>query len=205
MSKIKQGKFITFEGGEGSGKSTQIDLAIEFLKNKGFSLAFTREPGGTEISEEIRKILLNPAYKKIDDCCELFLFIAARAQLLKEVIKPKLAKGKIVISDRFMDATVCYQGYGNKLDIDFIKKINNFIGLKPDLTILLDIDARKGLQRAKEKDRIEQKCLRYHQRVRNGYLKLAVAEPERIKVVSVEGIKNTEYKIRKLLKEVLNF
>lgn len=213
---MKRGKFITFEGGEGSGKSTQIKSAIEFLKEKGFSVVFTREPGGTEIGEEIRKILLGRRYKKIDDYCELFLFVASRAQLVKEVIKPELAKGKIVITDRFLDATICYQGYGSGLSIDFIKEINRFtpldskhptgfIELKPDLTILLDVDVNEGLRRAKEKDRIEQKSFAYHQRVREGYLKLAAQEPERIKVVKVGGIKNTQSKIRRLLKKCLGF
>ena len=199
----KRGRFITFEGGEGSGKSTQIKSAIEFLKEKGFSVVFTREPGGTEIGEEIRKILLGRRYKKMDDYCELFLFVASRAQLIKEVIKPELAKGKIVISDRFLDATICYQGYGSGLNIDFIKEINGFIKLKPDLTILLDVDVSEGLRRAKEKDRIEQKSFAYHQRVRAGYLKLAVQEPERIKVVKVEGMRKTEQKIRKILEKCL--
>ncbi len=199
----KQGKFITFEGGEGSGKSTQIKSAIEFLKEKGFSVVFTREPGGTEIGEEIRKILLGHRYKKMDDYCELFLFVASRAQLVKEVIKPELAKGKIVITDRFLDATICYQGYGSGLSIDFIKEINGFIELKPDLTILLDVDVGEGLRRAKEKDRIEQKSFAYHQRVKAGYLKLAAQEPERIKMVKVEGIKKTESKIKEILEKCL--
>ena len=200
---MKRGKFITFEGGEGSGKSTQIKSAIEFLKEKGFSVVFTREPGGTEIGEEIRKILLEGRYGNIDNYCELFLFVASRAQLVKEVIRPELARGKIVITDRFLDATICYQGYGDGLSIDFIKGVNSFIKLKPDLTILLDIDVSKGLRRAKKKDRIEEKPLAYHQRVRAGYLKLAAQEPERIKVVKVEGIKETESKIRKILEKCL--
>ncbi|MCK4860013.1 MAG: dTMP kinase [Candidatus Omnitrophica bacterium] len=200
---MKKGKFISFEGVEGSGKSTQMKLAIKFLEKKGFPVVFVYEPGSTAIGEEIRKVLLDPAYKKIDNYCELFLFIASRAQLIKQTIEPELAKGKIVVSDRFTDATICYQGYGSGLDIDFIKRVNSFAKLKPDLTILLDINAVKGLQRVKQKDRIEQKCLAYHQRVREGYLKLTAEEPERIKIVEAEGVKETAEKIRKLLERFL--
>ncbi len=202
---MNSGKFITFEGVEGSGKSTQIKLAVDFLKEKGFPVILIREPGTTVIGEEIRKILLNLKHKEIDNYCELFLFSASRAQLIREIIKPALAKGKIVISDRFLDATFCYQGYGSGISLEFIKKVNSFIELIPDLTILLDIDAQKGLERAEGNDRFEQISLSYHKRIRKGYLKLASAEPERIKVVKVDGIEDTACKIRKLLEKTLKY
>ncbi|MDP2939586.1 MAG: dTMP kinase [Candidatus Omnitrophota bacterium] len=202
-----RGKFITFEGSEGSGKSTQAKMLLKYLLNQGVPAILIREPGSTKISEKIRKILLDPKNKSMCDEAEMLLYMASRAQLVREIIIPALKKGKFVISDRFLDATLCYQGYGGGLDIDLIKRLGRFVtaGIKPHLTFLLDIDAKKGLERAgKYKDRIEQKNLVYHKRVRRGYLHLSRLEPKRIKLVPVsENKMKTQEIIRKFTKELL--
>ncbi|MBM3251727.1 MAG: dTMP kinase [Candidatus Omnitrophica bacterium] len=202
------GKFITFEGSEGSGKSTHAKLLADYLKKKRFSVELLREPGGTKISEQIRKIILDPKNKSMSDICEVLLYMAARIQVVKEVIKPALAKGKIVICDRFLDSTIVYQGFGGGIDIDFIKKLGEVatLGIKPDLTFLLDIETKEGLRRAgKIKDRIELKSLKYHRRVRRGYLTLAKREPRRIKVIQVKknGKKQNQELIRKQINKLL--
>jgi len=194
-----KGKFITFEGSEGCGKSTQSRLLSGYLRRRGFKVVYLREPGGTKISEKIRKILLDPK-NHIVPICETMLYLAARAEVVNEVIKPALLEGKIVICDRFLDSTLAYQGYGLGIDIDFIKRAGNFVsqGIKPDLTLFLDLPVKKGLKhRRVTSDRIEKRSLAYHIRVRNGYLKLAALEPGRIKIVKVESDKNkTQEKIR---------
>ena len=184
-----KGKFITFEGSEGSGKSTQAKLLLKYLRSHGKSAILIREPGSTKISEKIRKILLDPKNKEMCDEAEMLLYMASRAQLVRELIIPQLKNGKFVICDRFLDATICYQGYGGGLNIGLIKLVGKFAtkGLKPDLTFLMDIDVREGLRRAgRYKDRIEQKTLAYHKRVRKGYLHLSKLEPKRIKIITVE-------------------
>jgi len=202
-----KGKFITFEGSEGCGKSTQSRMLYAYLKGRGYSVIYAREPGGTKVCEKIRKILLDPGNKNMNPGCEMLLYMAARAQIVNEVIRPALAKGKIVISDRFLDSTVAYQGYGLGVDIQTIKAIGNFAtgGIKPDLTLFLDLPAEKGLKRCGNiKDRIEQRSLAYHRRVRNGYLKLAAREPKRIKVVKVQKLMSvTQRKIRKIASGIL--
>ena len=188
----RRGKFISFEGAEGSGKSTQSEMAYRYLKSRGKKVLFIREPGGVKISEKIRAILLDVANKEMGDECETLLYMAARAQLVHDVIEPALKKGMIVLCDRFLDSTIVYQGYGNGVDIDFIKKVGAFAtrGIKPDLTFVFDIDAKKGLSRIKRpKDRIERRALAYHRRVRNGYLQLARQEPRRIKRIVVNKSK----------------
>jgi len=198
-----RGKFITFEGSEGSGKSTHAKLLSHFLKRKGFSVIFLREPGGTAISEKIRAILLNPQNKSIVPEAEMLLYMAARAQLTKKIILPALKKGKIVICDRFLDSTIAYQGYGLGLKVKTIKYIgSSTIGIKPDLTIFMDLPTHKGLRRCgKIKDRIEQRSLAYHKRVRAGYLKLAKEEPQRIKIIKVDEEKNkTQERIRQIIR-----
>lgn len=186
-----RGIFITIEGPEGSGKSTHSRLLCDFLRRHGYRVLHTREPGGTRISEAVRKILLHRNNKGMSDVCELFLFLAARAQIVEEIIKPALKKGYVVICDRFHDATVAYQGYGAGLDLKLIEETGKLVtkGIKPDLTILLDVETRKGLRRAGTKDRIEIKSLEFHKRVRGGYLALAEREPERIKVISTTEAK----------------
>lgn len=200
---LKHGLFITFEGPEGSGKSTHSRLLCGFLRRRGYKVLYTREPGGTLISEKIRKILLDPKNKKIDVVCEMLLYMAARAQIVREVIAPALKKGKIVICDRFLDATVVYQGYAGGLDVKLIKDIGRLAvgGILPVITFLLDIDAGKGLSRAgKTKDRIERKSLLFHEKVRRGYLAIARKEPRRVKVMSAVGeIRETQEGIRSIV------
>jgi len=190
---MKQGTFITFEGSEGSGKSTQIALIKRYLKRRGRRVLFVREPGGVAISEKVRRILLDVANKEMGRECETLLYMAARAQLVEEVIKPALKKGVIVLCDRFLDSTVAYQGYGAGVDIATIKSIGEFATqqIKPDLTLIFDIPVEKGLSRIKrKKDRIEVRALNYHNRVRNGYLALARQEPRRVRVIKVDAGKD---------------
>jgi len=200
---LKKGVFITFEGPEGSGKSTHARLLFEFLKKRGLDCIFTREPGGTLIGDRIREILLERKNVCMNSACELFLFEASRAQIVDEVIMPALEKGRIVVCDRFYDATVAYQGFGAGFDIDLIKSLNAFatMSLKPDLTILLDIGPEAGLKRSLCKgkhDRMESKSLDFHRKVRHGYLKLAKDEPKRIKVFkSHKTINEIQNDIRK--------
>jgi len=196
-----KGKFITFEGSEGCGKSTQSKLLYNYLKRNGYNVIFLREPGGAKIAEKIRKILLDPK-NHITPICETLLYMAARSAVVGEIIKPALSKGQIVICDRFLDSTIAYQGYGLGIDIDFIQGVGNFAtaGIKPDLTILLDLPVKKGLKYRKlREDRIEKRSFTYHLRVRRGYLRLAACEPKRIKIVKVDKDKSvTQEKIRKL-------
>ncbi|MCD5401163.1 dTMP kinase [candidate division NPL-UPA2 bacterium] len=205
-----KGIFITLEGPEGSGKSTQARKLSNYLEKKGLRTIVSREPGGTEIGQKVRKILLSPTSKGMEALTELFLYLAVRAQHVKEVIKPALSEGKIVISDRFLDATLAYQSYGRGLDRGLVNELNRLViqGLKPDLTILLDIEIPQGMKRARGKsgkgDRIEQEKTEFHQRVREGYLKLVKEEPERIKRIKVEGsIEETQTKLRQCVDELL--
>jgi dTMP kinase len=203
-----KGKFITFEGSEGCGKSTQSKLLYGYLKRKGLDVVYLREPGGNKISEKIRKILLDSRNDSITRTAETLLYMAARAQVVDEVIAPALKKGKIVICDRFMDSTIAYQGYGLGIDIKLIKCVGEFAtsGVKPDLTILMKLPLEDGLRhRRHSQDRIEMRSLNYHQRVLDGYLKLAKSEPKRIKIVKVEEDKNkTQTAIRKLVDNFLS-
>ena len=202
-----RGKFITFEGSEGSGKSTQSKLLYQYLKRKGFKVICLREPGGTKISEKIRKILLDSRNDSITPITEMLLYMTARSQLVSKIIKPALKKGKIVICDRFLDSTIAYQGYGLGVDIKLIKYVGKFVtsGIKPDLTIFLDLPLKKGLKhRQFSKDRIERRSLAYHSRVRQGYLMIIHSEPQRIKMVKVERDKNkTQSEIKKLVDKFL--
>lgn len=204
---LKRGVFITFEGPEGSGKTTHSKLLAEFLIKSGFDVLHTREPGGVCISEKIRDILLDPENKGMDMVCEMLLYMAARAQIIKEIILPAIAAKKIVICDRFIDATLAYQGYAGGIDTAVIRNIGKIVtkGLKPDMTFLLDIDVKNGLVRAgREKDRIEKRPLEYHKKVRDGYLKIAEKEPERVKVLTATGkISDTQEKIRESVLKIL--
>ncbi|MBU1006794.1 MAG: dTMP kinase [Candidatus Omnitrophica bacterium] len=192
--------FITFEGPEGSGKSTHSGLLCDFLRRKGFKVLYTREPGGTAVSEKIRGILLDPGNKGMDVACEMLLYMAARAEIVKREILPALKKRKIVVCDRFQDATLAYQGYAGGIDVNVIKKIGKIatLGVSPDITFLLDIDVKKGLRRAgKNRDRIERRPLRYHEAVRKGYLDIARKEPRRVKIMHAVGdLDETQRKIR---------
>ncbi len=206
--RIKRGIFITFEGIEGCGKSTHSGLLFKYLKKSGYRVVQTREPGGTKLGEAVRKVLLNSPGIRISDLAELFLFEACRAQIVKDVIKPALDKGLILISDRFSDATFSYQGYGGRVDLGKIKTLDRVAtaGVVPDLTILLDIDTAEGLRRARKKgiDRIEKKELSYHKRVRAGYLALSKEYSGRIRRVEVSGpIPKVQAKIRSEVEVVL--
>lgn len=205
---LKKGVFITFEGPEGCGKSTHSRLFCGYLESLGYNYVYTREPGGTKCGEQIRRLLLHSDGVNISDLTELFLFEAARSQIVKEIINPALAGKKIVICDRFSDATFSYQGYGGGLSLKTITALDKVAtsGLKPDLTILLDIDTVTGLKRAKAKgfDRMEKKDIAYHKRVRAGYLKLALREPKRIKVIKVTGtIEETQKLVRQEVGRVI--
>lgn len=172
-----KGIFISFEGPDGSGKTTQIKRFAEFLENRGYSVIMTREPGGTRISEKIRSIILDPDNAEMDGMTEALLYAAARAQHVAQLIRPSLEEGKIVLTDRFMDSSIAYQGYGRDLG-DKIRIINEYaVGdTHPDLTFFLDIDPLDGLKRAKnrdELDRLEQESLDFHKAVYEGYLKLS--------------------------------
>lgn len=185
-----RGVLITFEGVEGSGKSTQAQLLVEYLKEKGREVVFSREPGGTEIGERIRDILLDPDCRQMDARTELFLYLASRNQHVREKILPALRAGKVVVLDRFADSSVAYQGFGRELGERFVSRLNKLAtrGLKPDITFLVDVPVMVGYQR-KEKgklDRMEQEEVKFHERVRNGYLRLARRAPGRIKVVAGE-------------------
>ena len=199
--RIKKGIFITFEGIEGCGKSTHSKLLYGYLKERGFDCVHTREPGGTKAGERIRDVLLHSDGTRISDLTEMLLFEAARSQIVEEIIHPALERKKIVICDRFSDATRSYQGYGGGVKLDIIEAVNRIAsrGTEPDLTILLDIDTATGLKRAKAKgiDRMEAKNISYHEKVRSGYLKLAKKYPGRIKVVKVaRSVAGTQEKVR---------
>ena len=181
--------FITFEGPEGCGKSTQAQLLADALTRRGIKVKLTREPGGDPVGEEIRRILLDSADHSVSDRTEVLLYEAARAQHAEYVIRPSLAEGFVVISDRFADSTVAYQGYGSGLDLDLISRLNTFAtgGIEPDVTFLLDLDIEVGLKRQQEWNRMERKAIEYHERVRQGFLEEARLHPERIIVLDASG------------------
>ncbi len=179
--------FIVFEGGEGCGKSTQTRALLRRLSKDGFRAVLTREPGGTRLGERVRRYLKQTGETRISPLAELFLIATARAQLVSEIIRPELEKGKMVICDRFTPSTLAYQGYGRGLNTDALREVNDIAtdGMSPDLIVLLDIPIEDGLGRkkSKERDRFESESLAFHARVRRGYLDLAKADPERWLVV----------------------
>lgn len=201
-----KGKFISFEGCEGSGKSTQLKLLSEYLTERGTDFILTREPGGSVISEEIRKIILNGKYSDMCGECEALLYAAARVQHLKEIIIPALRQGKLVICDRYVDSSLAYQGYARGLGAEYIAAINAFALEKyqPDLTVFLDISPSEAFKRkhgADPDDRMEQLGLEFHEKVYSGY-KLLLKEYPRICAVDCGGTKDqTSAKIKKLLKD----
>ena len=198
-----KGVFITFEGGDGAGKSTHLFFVAEALRNRGEKVVCLREPGGTIIGEQLRNTVLDPGNYVMSDECELLIYEAARAQLVSQVIRPALETGSIVLCDRFSDSTVAYQAYGRGIDRDFIDQANHFAcnEIWPDRTILLQTggDAEFGLERAthdKHADRVEMAGVDFHERVNQGYLKLAEENPNRIRViVSDEGKAQTARKV----------
>ncbi len=203
----KSGLFITLEGPDGSGKTTQALLLVDYLKKNGWQAVHTREPGGDSVAEKLRGILLAPA-NKITPAGELFLYWACRSQHVGHLIKPAIAAGSVVVCERFNDATLAYQGYGRGLDRKMISQMNNLAaqGLAPDLTFLLDIDPARGLRKVLQakgtKDRFEREKLAFHRRVRNGYLALARREPGRIKIITAkQSIEKTHQLIIKLLEK----
>ena len=181
--------FITLEGPEGSGKSSQLPILADWLREQGFSIYTTREPGGTSISDQIRTILHDLENTAMHPRTEILLYLASRAQHVEEVIQPLLEKATIVLCDRFADSTLAYQGYGHGVDISTLKKLLDFStgGLYPDLTILLDLDVVIGLERRKQSggewNRLDAYALAFHKRVREGYLILAAEEPQRWRIV----------------------
>ena len=201
MAKNLKGIFITFEGSEGSGKSTQMRLLYRYLKRRKVNVIQMREPGGVKISEAIRRLLLSVKNKEMTAECETLLYLAARSQIVAEVIEPALKAGKVVLCDRFLDSTLVYQGYGNGVDLNFIRSVGKMVtrGISPDLTFFFDIDTRKGLSRiGRTKDRIELRSLAYHNRVRRGYQALARQDPKRFRVIKVDGGKEEIHEIVKV-------
>jgi dTMP kinase len=201
---MKKGIFITFEGIEGSGKSTHCKGVEAYLKKSGYSVLRVREPGGTVIGEKVRKVILDKTHTQMTVECELLLYNAARVQIVNEVIMPALREGNIVLCDRFVDSTIAYQCYGGKLDSTIVATINSFAacGLVPDHTFLLDSDVTRGLTRAGRGDRMELKSLAFHKRVRKGFLDLAKENPKRFSVIKEMSIDRGAREIEKILTQL---
>ncbi len=202
--------FITFEGPEGSGKSTQLPRLAQFLEDSSLQVVKTREPGGTKIGDQIREVLVRMDNTELHPRTEILLFLAARAQLVEELIIPSLQQGKIILCDRYGDSTLAYQGYGHGLDLETLRAMLQFAtgGLKPDLTILLDVDVLTGLKRKKIKEewnRLDAFELSFHERVRAGYKILAEQEPERWKIVdATQDPDQVQMEIRALVLDAIN-
>ena len=210
---MSRGRFITFEGGEGCGKSTQIARLAAALEAEGIEVVKTREPGGTVLSEEIRHMLKDEREEEPCDRAEVLLFLAARAQLVRTVIEPALAGGRWVLSDRFSDSTLAYQGYGRGLPLDELKLMNGFAcnSVKPDLTLLLEVEPEVALRRmcgrerstGTARDRIEKAGDAFHERLRRGFAELAAAEPERFAVIDANGTEDAVWEaVWKSLKRI---
>lgn len=204
-----RGKFVTFEGCEGVGKSTQLNLLKDYLKKTNQEAVYLREPGGTNISEQIRKVILSVENNEMNPLTEAYLYVACRAQLVNQIIRPALEQGKNVICDRFIDSSIAYQGKARELGVDFIKKINeDAIGdCTPDLTVFIDLPPDKSFRKVKTMDRLEQENAEFHQKVYDGYIEEAKRSPERVAMITPEKNKfDTHTKIIELLKSkgVLN-
>jgi dTMP kinase len=194
-----KGIFISLEGIEGTGKTTQAGLLAEYLSGKGFTVTKTEEPGGTRISLKIRDILLSPESRGMAPVTELLLYNASRVQHIREIIMPALERGEVVVTDRFSDSTVAYQGYGRGIDLGLINSLDliSTNRLRPDITVLLDIDVETGLRRNRrinKKDRLEMEDVSFHDKVRKGFIELAAKEKERIKVVDCSCTLETVHK-----------
>jgi len=203
--------FITLEGPDGSGKSTQARLLAEWLRDQGYEVVLTREPGGTDIGDQIRVVLHDQRNTAMGAQTEILLYSASRAQHVSQFIRPALAAGKIVVSDRYADSTLAYQGYGRGLDLGTLRAITGFAtgGLTPDLTLYLDITAQEGLQRRQsggdEWNRLDAEALEFHQRVRAGYLELVEQEPERWVVIdAARSVEEVQAEIRAQVQARLN-
>ncbi len=201
--------FITLEGPEGSGKSSQLPALAEFLRAQGHDVICTREPGGTKIGDQIREVLVRMDNVELHPRTEILLFLSARAQLVEELVLPSLADGKIVICDRYGDSTLAYQGYGHGLDLEKLRMMLEFAtdGLKPDLTILLDVDVLVGLKRKKAKDewnRLDAYEISFHERVREGYHRLAEQDKKRWRIVDAsQSPEIVQEQIRQLVIEAM--
>jgi dTMP kinase len=214
MTKLNIGAFVTFEGPEGSGKTTQIKLLTDHLRAAGYDVLTAREPGGTPIGDQIRTVLHNVANTAMVDEAEILLYSASRAQLVSQLIRPALARGKIVLSDRYADSTTAYQGYGRGLDLAALQQITAFAtgGLTPDLTLYLDCPVEEGLRRKQralvlgegEWNRLDREVIEFHRRVRQGYLTLVAAEPNRWLVIDASrSIEEIRKEIQKAVKSAL--
>ena len=208
----KKGVLITFEGNEGCGKSTQIKLLYEYFQQQGRRVFLTREPGGTGVSDGIRAVLLDNKNKRMTALTETLLYMASRAQLVEEVIKPRLERGEVVLCDRWLDATLAYQGYGGGVDKKWIEGLGKTAtqGIQPALTLFLDLPLKIGLRRAlsrKKADRVESKNIHYHEKVRKGYLAIAKKEPRRFRPVRIrekDSIWAVHEKIKKMIQNALS-
>lgn len=204
------GVFLTMEGPDGAGKSTQIELLRDYLSRKGYDIIVCREPGGTKISEAIRQVILNKDFTEMSHMTELLLYTAARAQLMEEVIRPALKEGKVVICDRFVESSAVYQGIARGMGIELVYEINQYaIGdTLPDLTIMIDLDAKTGISRKKEQaelDRMEREALDFHEKVVNGYREIAALHPERIyKVDGHQTIEEIHKKIAAAVDKIIS-
>lgn len=203
---MKRGLFITFEGADGCGKTTQLKLLAEDLMMRGYDVVITREPGAKGLGEKIREILLN--YDgDVSDRCESFLFLADRAQHIDMIVNPAVETGKIVLCDRYTDSSVAYQGYGRGLPVERIKMLNELAvnGRHPDLTIVFDIDVETSMSRVgDEKDRLESAGMEFFNRVRNGYLEIAKQEPQRVKVLNAaKSIDEIQKDVKKFVENLL--
>lgn len=183
--------FIVFEGVDGSGKSTQLELLNKYILDRGLETCTTREPGGTVVGERIREILLDPALMEMQGRTEALLYAAARAQLVAQLIRPQLEQGRVVLCDRYIDSSLAYQGFGRGMDVEFLTAINRLGtgGLSPDLTVLLDLSPEEGLsrsRRARPADRLESEALDFHRRVRQGYLELSTRKPKGYLIIDAQ-------------------
>lgn len=205
---MKKGVFITIEGTDGSGKSTQLENIQKYLIGKGHDVVTVREPGGTDIGEKIRKIILDPANINMDKITEILLYEAARAQIVKEVIRPAIVLGKTVICDRYIDSTLAYQGYGRNIDIDKIHILNEIAtqGLAPDITFLFAISPQEAISRKKKHsapDRMEMENNDFRQKVYDGYLHIADSKQDRIKIIDAGGsVEEVFLQVRDFLDEL---
>ena len=203
--------FITFEGPDGSGKTTQIRLLVDWLHEQGYEVIVTREPGGTDIGDQIRDVLHDPDNTAMDARTEILLYSASRAQHVAQLVRPALAAGKVIISDRYADSTLAYQGYGRGLHLETLMTITLFAtdGLLPDLTLYLDVPPEEGLRRRQlggdEWNRLDAEALEFHQRVRDGYLELIRQEPERWVVIdAARSTEEVQAEIRAVMQARLN-
>jgi dTMP kinase len=209
---MRRGKLITFEGVDGCGKSTQMRLLEQYLMKRGVAVISTREPGGTELGKKIRSALLDGEKGSVEPLAELLLYAADRAHHVRRVIMPALSEGKVVLSDRFYDATTVYQGYARGFDLTLVNQLNELAtgGLKPDLTLLFDLDVETGLRRTRKRgddtsgaaqpDRLDQEPMEFHGRVRDAYLEIAAREPHRFRVIPAAG--SVEETFDLMIKEV---